>query len=106
VSDIECGGGLTIVKIRDCLQDMAVGVEGLWSTDPTGGVSVRVQDNLCVDKVPGGDSLVQGLTKSSGGRHAVSTRVGGTRSVIGRIYGIFMVKQTPRFGSSPQTNLR
>ena len=40
MSDIECGGGLTIVKIRDCLQDVAAGVESLWSTDPTGGVSV------------------------------------------------------------------
>jgi len=75
VSDIECGGGLTIVKIRDRLQDMAVSVEGLWSTDPTGGVSVRVQDNLCVDKIPGGKTLVQRLTESSGGRH-VSKRAG------------------------------
>ena len=40
MSDIERGGGLTIVKIRDCLQDVAAGVESLWSTDPTGGVSV------------------------------------------------------------------
>ena len=75
MSDIECGGGLTIVKIRDCLQDMAVGVKALWSTDPTRGVSVGVQDNLCIDKVPGGDSLVQGFTKSSSGRH-VSKRAG------------------------------
>jgi hypothetical protein len=55
---IECGGELTIVKVRDCFQGVAVGVESLWPTDPTGGVPVRVQDNLGVDEVPGGNPLV------------------------------------------------
>ena len=68
-SDIECGGGLTIVKVRDFLQDTAVGIECLWPTDTTGGVPIRVQDDLGVDEAPGGDPLVQGLTKSSGSRH-------------------------------------
>ena len=68
-SDIECGGVLTIVKVRDCLQNVAAGIEGLWITDPTGGVSVRVQDDLRVDKVPGGDSSIQSLAKSNSSRH-------------------------------------
>ena len=68
-SDIECGGALTIMKIRDCLQDVTVSVECLGPTDSTGGVSVRVHDDLCVDKAPGGDSLVQGFAKSSSSRH-------------------------------------
>ena len=48
---------------------MAVGVERLWPTDATGGVPVRVQDDLRVDKVPGGDSLVQTPEKSNSSRH-------------------------------------
>jgi len=56
-SGIECGG-LTIVKVRDCSQDVAAGVERLWPTDSTGGVPMRVQDDLGVDEAPRGDSLV------------------------------------------------
>ena len=48
---------------------MTVGVERLWPTDATGGVPVRVQDDLRVDKIPGGDSLVQSLEKSESSRH-------------------------------------
>ena len=67
---IECGGILTVVKVRDCLQDMAIGVESSWPTDSTRGVPVRVQDDLGIDKVAGGDSLVQGLAKRDCGDHA------------------------------------
>ena len=35
-SDVESGGVLTIVKVKDYLQKVAAGVEGLWLTDPTG----------------------------------------------------------------------
>ena len=65
-SDIECGGVLTVVKVRDSLQNVAAGVEGLRPTDPTRGVSERVQDELRVDEVPGGDSSVQSLAECSG----------------------------------------
>ena len=36
----ECGSVLTIVEVRDSLQNVAISVERLWSTDATGGVSV------------------------------------------------------------------
>jgi len=67
-SGIVCGG-LTIVKVRDSLQDVAVGIKGLRPTDLTGGIPMRVQDDLGVDEAPGGNSLVQSLAKSSSGRH-------------------------------------
>ena len=57
-SGIECGGVRTVVKVRDCLQDMAIGVESFWPTDPAGGVPVRIQDDLSVDEVTGGDPLI------------------------------------------------
>ena len=66
---VECDGGLTIVKARDRFQDAAVGVECFWSTDSTGGVPVRVQDDLGVDEISGGDSLVQNLAKNIGSGH-------------------------------------
>jgi len=68
-SGIECGSGLTIVEVRDCLQDVTVGVEHLWPTDTAGEVPVRVQDDPGVGEVPGGDSLIQSFTESSGSRH-------------------------------------
>ena len=69
-SDIECGGVRTVVEVWNCLQDMAVGIEGFWSTDSTGDVSVRVQDDLGVDEVPGGGSLVESFAKRNCGGHA------------------------------------
>ena len=51
-------GGLTIVKVRDRFQDVAIGIEGFWPINSTGRVPVRVQDDLGVDEGPGGDSLV------------------------------------------------
>jgi len=60
---------LTIIEVRDGFQNVAVGIERLWPTDTTGGVPVRVQDNLRVYKVPGGDSLVQSTEKSDSSRH-------------------------------------
>ena len=68
-SGIERFGGLTLVKIRDRFQDMAIGVEGLFPTDSTGWVPVRVQDDLGVDEMPGRDSLIQSLAKGRGSRH-------------------------------------
>ena len=68
-SVVECGGGLTIVKVRDCFENVTVCVERLWSADPTGMIPVGIQDDLGVDETPGGYSLVQGLAKRSGGRH-------------------------------------
>ena len=100
-SDIECGGVLTVVKIRDCLQNVAAGVESLWPTDPTRGVSVRVQDDLRVDEVPGGDSSVQSLAESSGSRH-VCKRVEGAPLVVGRIYGTCVMQQVRPFRVEPQ----
>ena len=41
-SSIGCDGELTIIKVRDCFQDEAVGIERLWPTDSTGRVSVGV----------------------------------------------------------------
>ena len=83
--NIECGGVLTIVKIRNRLQNVAVRVERLWSTNATSGVSVRVQDDLGVNKIPGRDSLVQSLAKGGGSRHGV--RVWSkSRSTTSRIY--------------------
>lgn len=46
------GDTLTILEVRDCLQDMAGRVEWLWFADSTGGVPARVQDNLGIDEVP------------------------------------------------------
>jgi len=34
-SVVEGGGVLTVIEVRDCLQDVAVGVEGLWTADAT-----------------------------------------------------------------------
>jgi len=45
---------------------------------------VRVQGDLRIDKVPGGDSLVQSFTKSSGSRH-VCRNLKWARFVTGRI---------------------
>ena len=95
-SNIECGGVLTIVKVRDCLQNVAAGVEGLRSTDPTRGVPVRIHDDLCVDEVPGGDSSIQSLAERSCSRH-VCKRVGGVPLVIGRIYGTCVMQQVHPF---------
>ena len=66
-SGVKCGGVRTVVEVRDCLQDMAIGVESFWPTDSTGDVSVRVQDDLGIDKVAGGDPVVQSLAKRNGG---------------------------------------
>ena len=68
-NSIECGGVLTVVEVRNRLQDMAIGVKSFWSADSTREVSVRVQDDLGIDEVPRGDSLVQSLAKRNGGGH-------------------------------------
>ena len=66
---IECGGVRTVVEVWDCLQDVAIGVESFRPTDSTSEVSVRVQNNLGIDEVTGGDSLVQSLAKRNGSGH-------------------------------------
>ena len=91
MSDIECDGALTIVEVRDCSQDVAVGVECLWPADLTGGVSARVQDDFGVDEVAGGNSLVQSLAKSNGSRH-VCRLVERVSFIIGRIYTMQKVR--------------
>ena len=91
-SDIECGGVLTIVKVGDCLQNAAAGIERPWLADPTGGVPMRIRDDLCVNEVPGGDPLVQGLAKSSGSRHVCKWSKEAPL-VISRIYGICVMQQ-------------
>jgi hypothetical protein len=88
-SDIECGDVITVIKVRDGLQNVAAGVEGLRPTDPTGEVPVRVYDDLCVDEFPGGDSLVSSSR--------LCKRFGGTSLVIGRIYGTCVIQQVRPF---------
>ena len=66
-SGVKCGGVRTVVEVRDCLQHMAIGVESFWPTDSTGDISVRVQDDLGIDEVAGGDPVVQSLAKRNGG---------------------------------------
>ena len=68
-SDTKCGGVPTIVKVRNCLQNVAVGVEGLRPADTTGGIPVRVQNDFGVDKVSGGDAFGQSFAKSGGSHH-------------------------------------
>ena len=48
---------------------MAIGVKSFRPTDSTREVSVRVQNDLGIDEVAGGDSLVQSLAKRNGGGH-------------------------------------
>jgi len=79
---------------------VAIGVERFGPADPTRGVSVGVQNDLGIDEVPGGDSLVQSLAKSSSSRH-VRKRVEGAPSVVGRIYSIRMVWQIHPFPVKP-----
>ena len=55
---VECGSTLTVLKVWDFLQDMAIGIERLWATNAAGEIPVRIQDDLGVDEGPGGDSLV------------------------------------------------
>ena len=61
--NIECGDVLTVLEVRNLLQNVAVGVERPRPIDPTRRILAGVKDNLCVDKVPGGYSFVQGLAK-------------------------------------------
>ena len=75
---------------------MAVSVERLRPTDPTGRVPVRVQDELCVDEGPRGDSLVQNLTKSNSGCHGCKM-IEGVPFVIGRVYSIRTVQHVHPF---------
>ena len=85
MNDIECDGGRTMVEVRDGFKNEAVGVECLWPTDFTGRVPVRVQDDLGIDEIPGGDSLIQSFAKSRGSCH-VCRLLERISFVIGRIY--------------------
>ena len=104
-SGIECGGGLTVIEVRECFQNVAVCVERPWLTYSTGGVSARVQDNLRVDEIPGGYSFAQSLAESRGGRH-IRRLLGQTPLVVD---GIYMMQQTRPFlvkASGPQHELK
>lgn len=70
-NDIEHGGLLTVIEIRDRLQNVAVSVKSSWPANSTRWVPVRVEDDFSVDEDPGGYSLIQGHSKSSDGRHAL-----------------------------------
>ena len=61
---------------------------------------MRVQDDLCVDEVPRGDSLVQSLAKSSGSRH-LCKRFDPAPPVIGRIYSTCMMQRVRLFRVEP-----
>jgi len=95
---VECGGRLTIIKVGDCFENVAIGVERLWPTDPTGGVPVRIQEDLGVDEIPGGDPLVQSLAKSRGGCHAC--RMSERAPFV--IEGIYTMQQICPFWLTPQ----
>ena len=76
-NSVECGGVLTVVEARDCLQDMAIGVERSWPADATGGVLVRIQSDLGIDEIARGDPVVQSFAKRGGGGHVcVSSETG------------------------------
>ena len=76
-NSIECDGVRTVVEVRDCLQDMAIGVERSWPADATGGVLVRIQSDLGIDEIARGDPVVQSFAKRSGGGHVcVSSETG------------------------------
>ena len=81
----ECSGALTIVKVGNCLQDTAVGIERLWPTNTTGVIPVRIQDDFGVDKVPRGYPSVQSFAKRSSCRHFLRRFFRGTLA-MGRIY--------------------
>ena len=85
--DIECGGVPTIVKVRNCLQNVAVGVERLRPADTTGRIPVRVQNDFGIDKVSGGDAFGQSFAKS-GGSHHLGRELQQTASVIRRPYTV------------------
>ena len=57
---------------------------------------MRVQNDLGVGEVPGGDSLIQSLSKSSGSRHVCG--LAGQMLLIGRIY---TTQQTRPFQAKP-----
>ena len=60
-----CGGQPTVIEVWNGLEDVAIRVESPWPTHAARRVLAREQDDLGVDKIPGGDSLVQSFTKSS-----------------------------------------
>ena len=97
-NDTECGGVLlTIVEVRESLQDTTVGVERLRLTDLTGRVPARVQDDLCVNKISGGYSLVQSLAESSGCRHSCGL-FEEAPLFTGRIYSVETVHESAHSG--------
>lgn len=53
-----------VLKVRNSLQNVTVGVEYLWPTDVTRGVPVRVQDYLRVNETPRENALVESLAQS------------------------------------------
>ena len=100
MSNIKCGGRLTIVKVRDCFENVAGCVKRLWPACSTGRVPVGIQDDLGVDEIPGGYPLVQSFAKRSGGRH-VNKRWSHPLSLVPSVFirhgrRPFLVKPRPR----------
>jgi glycerol-3-phosphate dehydrogenase len=62
---------LTMVKMRDRLQDMTARVQGFGSVNAAGGALAREQDDLGVGKRSRGDALAQSLAERVRGRHIV-----------------------------------
>lgn len=57
-NDLERVGSLTVIEIRDGLQNVAAGVERFRVRDSTAGGLAGIQDDLGVDKYTGGDALI------------------------------------------------
>ena len=96
MNSIECGGVRTVVEVWDCLQHMAIGVESFWPTDSTREVLVRVQNDLGINEVAGGDSLVQSLAKRNGGGHVCDCW---NRALL-VVYHILTISDPKRVGDS------
>ena len=97
-NSIECGGLRTVVEIRDCLQDMAVGVKMFWPIDAARGVPARVQDDLRVDKVTRGDPVVQSLAERNGGGHVCGSSETGALCGLSYLYDQRPPKAWQRLG--------
>jgi hypothetical protein len=81
---------------------VAVSIERLWPTDAIGVVPVRVQDDLCVNEAPGGDSFVQSLAESESSRHGCES-FEGVRLLLSAIFIVFSwCSVSAHFRLSPQ----
>ena len=86
---------LTIFEVRDRLQNVAVCVERSRSTDAIGGIPARIQDNLGVNEIPGGNSLVQSLAESRSRAEHMCERMARTRLAARGVYTVLCGVETP-----------